>query len=256
LFLDEIGDMPIEAQTRLLRVLQDGEYTTIGGRTPIRADVRIIAATHRDLMRLVRQGRFRDDLYYRLNVVLVRLPPLRERVQDIPELVEHFCADAGTRGFGYKSLDKAAMARLMQHHWPGNVRELENLIRRLAALSAEEAIGLELVDRELNATSPEGADAEDGREANLSTAVERHLSRYFAAHEGALPPTGLYDRILREVERPLIRLTLGATRGNQIKAARLLGLNRNTLRKKIRDLDIEVGRGLKSVPPPEGDRPG
>jgi two-component system nitrogen regulation response regulator GlnG len=256
LFLDEIGDMPIDAQTRLLRVLQDGNYITIGGRTPIHADVRIIAATHRDLMRMVRQGRFREDLYYRLNVVSVRLPPLRERVQDIPELVEHFFADAAKQGFGYKTLDKAALTRLMGHAWPGNVRELENMVRRLAALSAEEVIGLDLVERELADVAPENGESPDGREATLSVAVERHLSRYFAAHEGALPPAGLYDRILREVEKPLIRLTLNATRGNQIKAARLLGLNRNTLRKKIRDLDIEVGRGLKSAAFPEPERPG
>jgi two-component system nitrogen regulation response regulator GlnG len=256
LFLDEIGDMPIDAQTRLLRVLQDGNYTTIGGRTPIHADVRIIAATHRDLMRMVRQGRFREDLYYRLNVVSVRLPPLRERVQDIPELAEHFFAEAAKQGFGYKTVDKPALARLMGHSWPGNVRELENMIRRLAALSAEEVIGVELVERELAEAAPENTDGGEGREATLSVAVEKHLSRYFAAHEGALPPAGLYDRILREIERPLIRLTLNATRGNQIKAARLLGLNRNTLRKKIRDLDIEVGRGLKSAAFPEADRPG
>jgi two-component system, NtrC family, nitrogen regulation response regulator GlnG len=256
LFLDEIGDMPIDAQTRLLRVLQDGNYTTIGGRVPIHANVRIIAATHRDLIRMVRQGRFREDLYYRLNVVSVRLPPLRERVQDIPELVEHFFAEAAKQNFGYKTLDKAALARLMSHSWPGNVRELENIARRLAALSAEEVIGIDLVERELVEAAPEGGDAGEDREATLAIAVERHLSRYFAAHEGDLPPTGLYDRILHEMERPLIRLTLNATRGNQIKAARLLGLNRNTLRKKIRDLDIEVGRGLKSGAFPETDRPG
>jgi two-component system nitrogen regulation response regulator GlnG len=205
---------------------------------------------------MVRQGRFREDLYYRLNVVSVRLPPLRERVNDIPELVEHFFAEAAKQGFGYKTLDKSALSRLMNHHWPGNVRELENIVRRLAALSAEEVIGNELVERELVDATPESGDSGEGREATLSIAVERHLSRYFAAHEGALPPSGLYDRILREIERPLIRLTLNATRGNQIKAARLLGLNRNTLRKKIRDLDIEVGRGLKSAASPEADRPG
>src|SRR5207248_117276 len=177
LFLDEIGDMPPEAQTRLLRVLQEGEYTAVGGRVPIRADVRIIAATHRDLPQLIRQGLFREDLFYRLNVAPVRLPPLRERSSDIPALVRHF-----------------------------------------ASLAAREG---------------------------LPAAVERHITDYFAAHRGALPASGLYDRVLREIERPLILATLGATRGNQIKAAHLLGLNRNTLRKKIRELDIPVVRGLK-----------
>src|ERR1700728_2406347 len=124
LFLDEIGDMPLEAQTRLLRVLQQGEYPTVGGRTPIRADVRIIAATHRDLRHLIRQGLFREDLFYRLNVVPIRLPPLRERSEDIPALVRHFFALAGEEGLPMKSLDNQAMERLKSYRWPGNVREL------------------------------------------------------------------------------------------------------------------------------------
>ena len=245
LFLDEIGDMPPDAQTRLLRVLQQGEYTTVGGRTPIRADVRIIAATHRDLRQLIRQGLFREDLFYRLNVVPIRLPPLRERTEDIPALVRHFFALAHGEGLPMKSLDVAAMERLKVHRWPGNVRELENLVRRLAALYAQEVIGAEAVAAELTeAAAPGGTDEAPAGEG-LSSAAERHLRDYFEAHKGGLPPAGLYDRVLREVERPLITLSLGATRGNQVKAAQLLGLNRNTLRKKIRELDIEVSRGLK-----------
>lgn len=245
LFLDEIGDMPLEAQTRLLRVLQEGEFTTVGGRNPIRADVRIVAATHRDLNRLIRQGRFREDLYYRLNVVPIRLPPLRERTEDIPELARHFLTQAGEEGLGFKTIDGAALDRLRRYDWPGNVRELENLIRRIVALYADETFGLEIIDTELskqNVPDPMPAAEPD----NLGAAVEQHLARYFAAHEGGLPASGLYDRILREVEKPLISLSLAATRGNQIRAAALLGLNRNTLRKKIRDLDIEVMRGVKS----------
>ena len=244
LFLDEIGDMPSDAQTRLLRVLQQGEYTTVGGRTPIRADVRIIAATHRDLRQLIRQGLFREDLFYRLNVVPIRLPPLRERTEDIPALVRHFFALAHGEGLPMKSLDAAAMERLKAYRWPGNVRELENLVRRLAALYAQEVIGGEAVAAELTEAVPTG-DAEAPAGEGLGTAAERHLRDYFEAHKGGLPPAGLYDRVLREVERPLITLSLGATRGNQVKAAQLLGLNRNTLRKKIRELDIEVSRGLK-----------
>ena len=141
LFLDEIGDMPLEAQTRLLRVLQDGEYTTVGGRTPIRADVRVIAATHRELRQMVRQGLFREDLFYRLSVVPIRLPPLRERVEDIPELVRHFCAGVQEEGLATKTLDADALAELATYRWPGNVRELENLVRRLAALYSQEVIG-------------------------------------------------------------------------------------------------------------------
>ena len=244
LFLDEIGDMPPDAQTRLLRVLQQGEYTTVGGRVPIRADVRIIAATHRDLRLLIRQGLFREDLFYRLNVVPIRLPPLRERTEDIPALVRHFFASAHGEGLPMKSLDAPAMERLKAYRWPGNVRELENLVRRLAALYAQEVIGPEAVAAELTEAMPTGAPEAPAGEG-LSNATERHLRDYFEAHKGGLPPAGLYDRVLREVERPLIALSLGATRGNQVKAAQLLGLNRNTLRKKIRELDIEVSRGLK-----------
>src|SRR5438874_350783 len=245
LFLDEIGDMPPEAQTRLLRVLQDGEYTAVGGRVPIRANTRIIAATHRDLSQLIRQGQFRDDLFYRLNVAPIRLPPLRERSSDIPPLVRHFAALAAKEGLPVKTIDDLAMQRLQQYRWPGNVRELENLVRRLAALYPQEVIGLEVIEAELVEGPPAEMPAEARGGEGLSSAVQRHINDYFAAHKGDLPAAGLYDRILREIERPLIVATLGATRGNQIKAAHLLGLNRNTLRKKIRELDIPVVRGLK-----------
>ena len=245
LFLDEIGDMPIDAQTRLLRVLQEGEFTTVGGRTPIRANVRIVAATHRDLGRLVAQGLFREDLYYRLNVVPLRLPPLRERADDIPDLVRHFLAAATAEGLPAKALDNAAMERLKRHRWPGNVRELENVVRRFAALYSQETITADVVEAELADVGPANAANAVDEEESLTDAVERHLKTYFDAHEGELPASGLYDRVLREVERPLIRLSLAATRGNQVRAAQLLGLNRNTLRKKIRDLDIAVVRGAQ-----------
>ena len=246
LFLDEIGDMPMEAQTRLLRVLQEGEYTTVGGRTAIRADVRIIAATHRDLRQLIRQGLFREDLYYRLNVVPIRLPPLRERSEDIAELIGHFLAQASAEGLPTKTVDEAAMDRLKRYRWPGNVRELENLVRRLAALYAEPVIDLRIIEMELAepAITPEPRGAPEGE--SLTQAVERHLRDFFDAHKDGLPASGLYDRVLREMERPLISLSLLATRGNQIRAAELLGLNRNTLRKKIRELDIQVIRGMKA----------
>ena len=244
LFLDEIGDMPLEAQTRLLRVLQDGEYTTVGGRRAIQADVRIVAATHRDLRHLVQQGLFREDLFYRLNVVPIRLPPLRERTEDIAELVQHFFALAHTEGLPLKSVSADAMERLRRYRWPGNVRELENLIRRLAALHAEDVIEVEVVEAELaepGPAQPERGGDDDG----LGSAVERHLTQYFTAHGNSLPAAGLYDRVLREVERPLFAIALSATRGNQVRAAQLLGLNRNTLRKKLRDLDLPVVRGVK-----------
>ena len=246
LFLDEIGDMPFEAQTRLLRVLQEGEYTSVGGRAPIRADSRIIAATHRDLSQLIRQGAFREDLFYRLNVAPIRIPPLRERTADIPALVRHFASQAAKEGLPSKVLDDAAMERLRRYRWPGNVRELENLVRRLAALYSQEVIGVDVIEAELAAAPAEAPVANEASgDEGLGNAVERHINEYFVAHKGAMPAAGLYDRILREVERPLIVATLVATRGNQIKAAHVLGLNRNTLRKKIRELDIPVVRGLK-----------
>ncbi|TAL03316.1 MAG: nitrogen regulation protein NR(I) [Rhodospirillaceae bacterium] len=243
LFLDEIGDMPPEAQTRLLRVLQDGRFTTVGGRTPIKANVRIIAATHRDLTQLIKHGLFREDLYYRLNVVPIRLPPLRQRVEDIPELVAHFLAEGVANGLPAKSLSPAAITRMKAYRWPGNVRELENLVKRLLALYTEQVIDAEVIEMELAGASQ--VNMGDTRPATLSATIERHLRDYFEGHNGALPPRGLYDRILREMERPLISLTLQSTHGNQIKAADVLGLNRNTLRKKIRELDINVVRGLK-----------
>src|SRR6516165_1347988 len=242
LFLDEIGDMPMEAQTRLLRVLQQGEYTTVGGRTPIKTDVRIIAATNKDLRILIQQGLFREDLFFRLNVVPLRMPPLREKIEDLPDLIRHFFTLAEKDGLPPKKLDAQAVERLKQHRWPGNVRELENLARRLAALYPQDVITSSVIDGELShpgiMAAEEGAKSDDG----LSAAIERHLASYFASFGAELPPPGLYHRVLREIEHPLLSVTLAATRGNQIRAADLLGVNRNTLRKKIRDLDIQVFR--------------
>ncbi len=242
LFLDEIGDMPLEAQTRLLRVLQQGEYTTVGGRTPIRTNVRIIAATHRDLKSQIQQGLFREDLFYRLNVVPMRLPPLRERQDDIGDLTRHFLRLAGREGLGQKAIEQAAIDRLKQHTWPGNVRELENFIRRVSALHTEELLSAQIIDQELAEAAPLRRDEQSGAGRNLSELVERYLAGYFQEFEGELPPHGLYDRIIRQVEYPLISAALASTRGNQIRAAELLGLNRNTLRSRIKDLDIKVFR--------------
>jgi two-component system nitrogen regulation response regulator GlnG len=244
LFLDEIGDMPMEAQTRLLRVLQQGEYSTVGGRTPIKTDVRIIAATNKDLRVLINQGLFREDLFFRLNVVPIRLPGLRERAEDIPDLVRHFFALAEKEGLPAKQIETAAIERMKRYRWPGNVRELENLIRRLAALYPQEVITDAIIEAELDQPAlalPEAAASEN----TLGGTVERHLADYFQGFGETLPPPGLYQRILREIEQPLIGAALAATRGNQIRAAELLGVNRNTLRKKIRDLDIQVIRSSR-----------
>jgi two-component system nitrogen regulation response regulator GlnG len=248
LFLDEIGDMPMEAQTRLLRVLQQGEYTTVGGRVPIKSNVRIVAATNKDLRISIQQGLFREDLFFRLNVVPLRLPPVRERVEDIPDLARHFFSLIEKEGLPRKQLDVEAMDRLKRYRWPGNVRELENLVRRLAALYPQDTITGAIIDAELDPRPVVFAGPSTARPVasldaeGLSDAVERHLAEYFSGFKDNLPPPGLYHRILREIEGPLIGAALAATRGNQIRAAELLGVNRNTLRKKVRDLDLQVIR--------------
>ncbi|MEM7240337.1 MAG: helix-turn-helix domain-containing protein, partial [Pseudomonadota bacterium] len=205
------------------------------------------SATHRDLRALINEGKFREDLFYRLNVVPVRLPPLRERIDDIPDLARAFLRDSERQGLPSKTLTTEAIERLKEHNWPGNVRELENLIKRIAALRPDDPVPHSVIDDELQHQSPDGIEGEAGRggERTLSTAVEHHIQRLFDVHGESLPPAGLYDRVLREVELPLIAITLSATRGNQLKAADLLGINRNTLRKKIRELDIPVTRGKK-----------
>jgi two-component system nitrogen regulation response regulator GlnG len=250
LFLDEIGKMSVEAQTSLLRVLQHGECTTVGGRNPIKPNVRIITATNWDLRGLIRQGLFREDLFFRLNVVPLRLPPLRERLEDIADLAQHFFALAAAEGLPFKRIDADAVERLKQHPWPGNIRELKNLTFRLAALYPQETITSELVELELGAkaaaTLPDlsaGLDSRDMRTSQhrrpqtLASAIECYLSELFHDRDGS-PPPGLYYRTVREIEYPLISMALATTKGNQIKAAELLGLNRNTLRKKLRNLGI------------------
>jgi two-component system, NtrC family, nitrogen regulation response regulator GlnG len=258
LFLDEIGDMPMEAQTRLLRVLQQGEYTTVGGRTPIKSNVRIIAATNKDLRFAIQQGAFREDLFFRLNVVPLRLPPLRERSEDIPDLVRAFFQRGSGEGLPVKTIEPAAMERLRRYPWPGNVRELENLARRLAALYPQDVIGEALIEAELSAGTapplPLPVGNEDGRQRavpiaaqiagdGFDAAMERAIADLFRSFDGASPQAGLYHRVLHDLEAPLIAATLALTRGNQIKAAEILGLNRNTLRKKIRELNL---RGMPS----------
>jgi two-component system, NtrC family, nitrogen regulation response regulator GlnG len=247
LFLDDIGSMSLEAQTILLRVLQDGEYIPASGRNPIRPNVRIVAATNKDLAGLIRQGLFREDLFFRLNVVPLRLPPLRDRLDDIVELAQHFFAQAAAAGLPLKRLDAGALERLKRHRWPGNIRELQNLAFRLAALHPQETITSELVELELGAESallPPVINSHDLRKSHppprptLATAIENYLAELFPDRNGC-PPPGLYHRTLREIEYPLISRVLAATKGNQIKAAELLGLNRNTLRKKLRNLGIK-----------------
>ncbi len=247
LFLDEVGDMPLDAQTRLLRVLQDGKFARVGGRETLTADARIVAATHQDLRALVNEGKFREDLFYRLNIVPVRLPPLRDRLDDIPDLARHFLRQAEAEGLPRHMISKEALEILRKEAWHGNVRELENLIRRLAVLCPDEIISASVVEQEIKARPSSTSMPQPEQGQRLGQAIEVHLKRYFDMHGENLPPSGLYERILKEVELPLIALSLSATRGNQVKTADLLGINRNTLRKKIQELDISVTRGKKMM---------
>ncbi len=245
LFLDEIGDMPLEAQTRLLRVLQQSEYTSVGGVSPIKTNVRIIAATHRDLRQLIAQGQFREDLFFRLNVVPLQIPSLRERLEDLPDLTRHFLERAATEGLPRKEISQDAIAALQTYRWPGNVRELENLIKRLMAMESDDTITASSVTRELATTPP--AKQQNGLTTDFDKPAEffeNYLAEYFATFGAGLPPAGLYERVLAEIEPPLLRASLAATNGNQLRAADLLGINRNTLRTKLRSRNIKSIRGL------------
>jgi two-component system nitrogen regulation response regulator GlnG len=229
---DEVGDLDEVAQTRVVRMLD-----TLGDGAP-----RIMATSQKDLMQKMEGGLFRQDLFYRWGGVTLNVPSLRERVDDIPLLAAHFLARAERDGAGTRALRPDAIELIRAYSWPGNVRQLENAIRRLVATAAEDEITrpeVEMVLGSQPAIEPLIAGAGGDQ---LSGSVEKHLRRYFDLHGGALPPPGLYQRILREVETPLIELALDATGGNQAKCADLLGINRNTLRKKITDLDIQVTR--------------
>ncbi|MCH7860123.1 nitrogen regulation protein NR(I) [Sphingomonas sp. NPDC092331] len=239
LFLDEIGDMPMDAQTRLLRVLQQGEFTTVGGARAIKADVRIVAATNKDLAALVQAGQFREDLFYRLNVVPVALPSLRERRDDVPLLARHFLDRAAEDGLPRKSLAADAVRVLEGYDWPGNVRQLENLMRRIAALSRDEVIDGEALRRALGEAGAMPAQAT--RDEGIEAAVRARLERIAIEEPRTLDDGTLYDRIIGEVERPLIEAMLARHGGNQLRAARALGINRNTLRKRLDTLGIDLG---------------
>lgn len=234
LFLEDVDELPGEAQTRLAGLLHAEDANE-------RPDVRIIAAAQRNLAALARQGAFRQDLFYRLNVVTIRLPPLRDRLDDVGDLARSFLVRAKREGLPEKSIDNAAIERLKAHSFPGNVRELENLLRRAAALSPAPVITAREIGQELGAAAREEA-AEKARDDGFESAVAQRLATEFAAASPGLPAPGLYDRFLAEVERPLIAQALQATRGNQIRAAAVLGINRNTLRKKIQSLGLRTGR--------------
>lgn len=239
IYLDEIGEMSDEAQLHLLDMLRNSEVQE--------RNYRIVSSTRQSLEDLINQGAFREDLFYRLNVVSILLPRLRDRVGDIPLLARHFLQNAAATGLPMKTISTKGLELMRNAPWLGNVRELENFINRISILYPEDEISGEHVAENLESgrkTISDDAIPENGK---LSTAVEWHIQRYFDLHGDILPPPGLYNRILREVEMPLIALSLSATRGNQIKTAELLGINRNTLRKKIKELDIVVTRSKKMM---------
>jgi two-component system nitrogen regulation response regulator GlnG len=236
LFLDEIGDMPLDAQTRLLRVLQEGEYTSVGGKERIKVDVRIITATNKDLKKLIDLGVFREDLYYRLNVVPIETPPLRDRIEDIPELIEHFLIKTEKSGLPSKKIDNDAIEAMKSYKWPGNVRELENFILRISALYSEDLLNIEIIESELERLEGNNKNID---ELNLSSLIDHYFKR---SKDKLLNNNNknIYSVIIEKVEKSLIENILDYTNGNQLKASEILGLNRNTLRKKIGDLSIDL----------------
>ena len=247
LFMDEIGDMPYEIQSRLLRVLQFGEFTRVGGRESIKTDVRVISATNKNLQTAVEKGKFRDDLYYRLNVINISLPPLRERENDIISLGRHYLHLYSN---GRKQFDSSGISFLKRYNWPGNIRELENLLKRVSVLTHESTISSlileDFVDYEDKTVSNEGHRLSNKSEKeNLRTYLNSFLNNFYNTIDDDVELNGLYEKFIDEFERPLILKTLEYCGGNQIKTAKILGINRNTLRAKIKKLNIPLKYGKK-----------
>jgi two-component system nitrogen regulation response regulator GlnG len=250
LFLDEIGEMPLELQAKLLRVIQEREVDRVGSKGTIAIDVRIVAATNQDIKALVSQRRFREDLFYRLDVARIPVPPLRERREDIPALADFFLGRFRTElGVGEKALSKEALRLLVAYHWPGNVRELENVLKRAVVLSSNPTLLPEDFP-ELVATRSSGPRIDD---LSLEELLEVKLRRFLDQMEG-LSLSGIYGQVIEVVERPLLKLILERTGGNQVRAAEILGINRNTLRKKLSLLGVPV-RAPRGGAPRDGGRP-
>lgn len=239
IYFDEISEMSDETQLQLLDLLRSDAV--------ISKNYRFISSSRLSLQNLISQGIIREDLFYRLNVVNINLPPLRDRVGDIPDLTKHFLQQSALSGMPKKVISAKAIQLLQNAPWAGNIRELENFINSLVVLISDEEITPNHVEENLNLIPSVNSNELDADNGKLSSSVEKHIKRYFDLHGDSLPPPGLYNRILKEIELPLIALSLSATRGNQIKTSELLGINRNTLRKKIKDLDIVVTRSKKMM---------
>ena len=239
IYFDEISEMSDETQLQLLDLLRSDAV--------ISKNYRFISSSRLPLQNLISQGIIREDLFYRLNVVNINLPPLRDRVGDIPDLTKHFLQQSVLSGMAKKVISTKAIQLLQNAPWTGNIRELENFINSLVVLISDEEITPNHIEENLNLIPSVNSNELDADNGKLSSSVEKHIKRYFDLHGDSLPPPGLYNRILKEIELPLIALSLSATRGNQIKTSELLGINRNTLRKKIKDLDIVVTRSKKMM---------
>ena len=232
LFLDEVGDMSLDLQARLLRAIQEREFYRVGGREPVRVDVRIIAATNQDLEKAVAEKRFREDLLFRLNGITLTLPPLRDRKGDVAVLALYFLERFKSEfGAGQRSFSPGALDALEAYQWPGNVRELENAVRRSVLMSQ----GVTITPQDLNL--PQGRHRKESLEDMISARLKPFIDK--TDHHSRQE---LYAFIMPFMERPLIKLVLEKTRGNQVQAADMLGINRNTLRKKIRELNVNVGK--------------
>jgi len=248
LFLDEIGDMPLELQTRLLRVLSDGTFYRVGGSQPVKVDVRIVAATHQPLEDRVREGKFREDLFHRLNVIRLRLPPLRERREDIPALAKHFLGvSAKALGVGVKRLSEPAMQQFQQFDFPGNVRQLENFCHWLTVMASGQTINVSDLPPEVN-----GASALTEITAQTNIVSQQHVSVPVAAASSwtellskdaserlASAEPEVWAALMREFERVVIDAALRSCRGRRVEAASRLGMGRNTITRKLKELDME-----------------
>ena len=240
LFLDEIGDMPMRLQSKLLRVLQEKQFERLGGHELITTDMRVIAATHQNLEKLINNSQFRTDLYYRLNVFPVNIAPLRERREDIPVLVEHFLRKGSNEmAVGRKTFEPEALNVLARFSWPGNIRELENTVKSLMITNVTGTITLDSLPNNLFKLRPL-ADSEESLEEVASRKLES-LVRDAVEFD----TDSLMADVLPQLERPLLRLLLEQTKWNQQRAARILGINRNTLRKKIETLGLKNQRGIE-----------
>ena len=236
LFLDEIGDMHPELQTRLLRVLSSHEFYRVGGQKPIKSDVRIIAATNQNVEGLIKSGKFREDLYHRLNVFRIELPPLKERKEDIVDLVEHFLSkSADELNSDIKTIDKNAMELLNAYDWPGNIRQLENICRYMTVMAPSSTITIDDIPDEVKSTHSVGEHHSSSQNSSIDTSWEENLSNHI---KSVLLDRNDLSVFSREIEKLLLKEALLASKGKRIEAAKILGLGRNTITRKIKELDL------------------